>query len=233
MICKELIDLTHPLHEGVPTWSGRCGFRLEIRLDYDQGLRVHSFKSHAGIGTHMDAPSHFIPGGLNIDQIPLEHLLAPACVLDLREFAGPDFLVELRYVESYEKKYGPIPAGAVVIAFTGWDRYWNQPEKYRNPDKTGKMHFPGFSAACAEALSQRPIAGIGIDTLSPDGANKGFPVHLAMLGAGKYILENLAALERMPAKGAFILSLPIPLVGASESVIRAIALAFSDNPKIC
>lgn len=34
------VDLTHPLHEGIPTWSGGCGFRLEVKLDYPQGVRV-------------------------------------------------------------------------------------------------------------------------------------------------------------------------------------------------
>lgn len=56
-------DLTQPLSASVPTWNGSCGFCLEIKKDYDQMFRVQQVKMHAGVGTHMDAPSHRIQGG--------------------------------------------------------------------------------------------------------------------------------------------------------------------------
>lgn len=220
-----LVDLTHSLHEGVPTWSGGCGFRLEKKVDYAQGLLVHSVKSHAGVGTHMDSPSHFIPGGANIGQIPLQQCFVPACVLDLREKMDSDLFVSPQDIETYEGRYGKIPPNALVIARTGWEAFWNTPGRYRNPDSGGKMHFPGFSEAAAKALIQRNIAGIGIDTLSPDGSNvERFPVHLAILGAGKYILENLAHLDRIPPAGAYAICLPPKARDATESIVRVAAL---------
>jgi len=218
-----LVDLTHPLHEGAPTWTGRCGFRMEIRIDYDQGLRVQSYKSHAGIGTHIDAPSHFIPGGANVDQLHLEECFVPACVFDLRSRMDPRLSVSPSDVEAYEKTYGPIPQGALVIARTGWEQFWSDPEAYRNPDASGVIRFPTFSQQAAEMLLEKKIAGIGIDTLSPDGP-EAFPVHLAVLGAGKYILENLAYLDRLPPKGAFAICLPLKIKGATEAGVRAAAL---------
>ena len=219
-----LVDLTHPLHEGVPTWTGRCGFHLEIKIDYDQGLRAQTQRGHAGIGTHMDAPSHFVPGGANIGDIPLEQLIVPLSVLDLTGKLSPDLLVTPQDLLDYEKQYGPIAANSVVAAMTGWEKYWSQPERYRNPDDSGKMHYPGFTAAAARLLVERNVAGIGIDTLSPDGSNDGFPVHEAILGAGKYILENLAHLSRVPARGAFIIAFPPNIRDASEYTLRAAAL---------
>ncbi len=180
-----LVDLSHSLHEGVPTWSGGCGFRLEIKLDYEKGLRVQSIKSHAGVGTHMDAPSHFIPGGKNIGEMGIENFFVPACVLDLRHKRDPLLFVLPEDIESYEMRYGPIPKNALVIARTGWEEFWAEPLRYRNPDSTGKMRFPGFSKEAAEVLVHKKIAGIGIDTLSPDGSNPdAFPVHTTILGAG-------------------------------------------------
>ncbi len=219
-----VVDLTHPLHEGVPTWTGRCGFRLEIKIDYEEGLRAQTQRGHAGVGTHMDAPSHFVRGGANIGDIPLEKLIVPLCVLDLRNRLDPDLLVSPQDLSAYEAKYGAIPEGSLVCAMTGWEKYWNDPDRYRNPDEKGKMHFPGFSAESAAVLVERKVAGIGIDTLSPDGSNDGFPVHEIILGAGKYILENLAQLSRMPARGAFAIVFPPRTRDASESPIRAAGL---------
>ena len=220
-----LVDLTHSLHEGVPTWSGGCGFRLETKLDYPQGLRVQSIKSHAGVGTHMDAPSHFIPGGANVGEIDLENFVVPACVLDLRHKMDPDLFVSPQDIEAYETKYGSIPINSLVIARTGWEQFWVDPLRYRNPDAEGKMHFPGFSKEAAEVLLHKKIAGIGIDTLSPDGSNTdNFPVHKSVLGAGKYILENLAHLDLIPVSGSYIICLPPKFRDATEANLRVAAL---------
>lgn len=223
-----LVDLTHVLHEQIPTWSGGCGFRLEIKLDYDQGLRVQSLKSHAGVGTHIDAPSHFISGGRNIGDIPLEQLIVPACILDVRAEMAPDFFVRAGHIDRFEKQIGPIPPNALFIAWTGWDQFWSHPDKYRNPDAAGRMHFPGFAPDAAKALLQRNIAGIGIDTLSPDGSTNGagvrYPVHELVLGANKYIIENLTQLHQMPPLGAYAIALPPKARDATETGARVVGL---------
>jgi len=222
------VDLTHLLHEGIPTWSGGCGFRLEIKLDYDKGLRVQSVKSHAGVGTHLDAPSHFVAGGCNIGQIPLEQLIVPACVLDVTKEMEPDFFVRASHIEYFEKYIGPIPPNSLFIARTGWDQFWDRGENYRNADSQGRMHFPGFSLEAATLLLKRKIAGIGIDTLSPDGSINGpgihYPVHELILGAGKYIIENLTQLEKMPSLGAYVIALPPKVQEATETAARVVGL---------
>lgn len=220
----QLIDLTHDLDEKVPTWNGSCGFHQELKNDYAQGCRVYSIKCHAGIGTHMDAPSHFIPGGQDIAAIPLEELIVPAAVIDVRDQAHSDFFISPQDILNFEKKYGIIQPKSLVIGHTGWGRYWKDTDKYRSPDAQGKMHYPGFSAEAAQLLIERRIAGLGIDTLSPDGSHKSFPVHHIILGAGKYILENLANLDKMPPSGAYAIVLPIKVAAGTEAPIRAIAL---------
>ncbi|CAE7745146.1 PPIP5K1, partial [Symbiodinium pilosum] len=87
-----------------------------------------------------------------------------------------------------------------------------------HPDyKLPRMHFPGVSAEVAEWLVQcRDMAGLGIDTLSPDaGASEGFKTHHAVLGADRYIVENLN-LEGLPARGATVTVAPTALRGAPE-----------------
>lgn len=216
-------DLTHPLCSDAPTWNGSCGFCLDIQQDYDKVFRVQQIKMHAGVGTHMDAPSHRIKGGDSISDIPLEQLIVPICVINVSERAEADYEISTQDIEDYENKHGEIGQNSLVIGFTGWNRFWMNAERYRNEDVNGQMHFPAFSAQAAERLLKRDIAGIAIDTLSPDCLDKGYPVHRLILGAGKYIIENIADCSLIPPKGSYAIALPLR-TESTESPIRIIAL---------
>jgi kynurenine formamidase len=219
----KLIDLTQPLTAKSPTWNGSCGFCLEIKKDYDKMFRVHQIKMHAGIGTHLDAPSHRFEGGRSIAEIPLEQLIAPTCVIDVSHKAHADYAISAEDVLEYETAHGLIPQGSLVIGFTGWSRFWNDPQKYRNVDPAGQMHFPAFSKQAAELLLQRKIAGIAIDTLSPDCLDHTYPVHEILLGANIIIIENIADCSSIPARGAYMIALPL-MAESTESPLRVVAL---------
>lgn len=220
----KIVDLTQTLFKNVPTWGGSCGFCLEIKKDYDQLFRVNRLQMDAGIGTHMDAPCHLIKGGLAIEKIQIDQLITQACVIDVSTKIDADYEISIEDIEMYERTYGLIPKGSVVIAYTGWSRFWSDVVAYRNLDVNGQMHFPAFSAQAAEMLLTRDIAGIAIDTLSPDCLDSSFPVHRLILGAGKYIIENIGDCAQIPPKGAYIIALPLKLQDASESPLRLIAL---------
>lgn len=217
------VDLTHPLCSNVPTWNGSCGFCLETKKDYDQVFRVQQMKMHAGVGTHMDAPSHRIQGGLSISDIPVDQLIVPVCVIDVSERATADYEISVKDVEDYENMHGIIGRNSLVIAFTGWSRFWVDVEAYRNVDANGQMHFPAFSAQATEFLLKRNIAGIAIDTLSPDCLDVDFTVHKLILGAGKYIIENIAGCSQIPPRGSYAIALPLR-TESTESPIRIIVL---------
>lgn len=212
----KLIDLTHRLHPDIPTWSGSCGFCLEVKRDYDKTFRVQQMKMHAGIGTHMDAPSHRFEGGLSIADIPLDQLFAPIALFNVSPSAGEDFLLSCKEIEVYEALYGRIEPNSLAIVYTGWSRFWNDPAAYRRP-------APAVSEEAAQMLLERDIAGLAIDTLSPDRPDSDFPVHRVLLGAGKYIIENIADCSGVPPKGSLAIALPIAAEDASEAPIRIIA----------
>ena len=220
----KFIDLTYSIYKDMPSWNGRCGFSSEIKMDYDEGVRVMLYKCHAGIGTHMDSPSHFFEGAANIADVPVEDLIVPACIIDVSSKAHADYMIITKDIIDFEKQHGNIPERSLVVGYTGCGKRWPDVRAYRNPDETGHMHFPGFAADTAELLLERRCVGIGIDTLSPDGSNMEFPVHQHILGAGKYILENVANLELMPKVGAYIIALPIKVKEGTEAAIRAIGL---------
>ncbi len=219
-----ILDLTHPLSKHSPTWNGSCGFCLEIKKDYDRIFRVQQIKMHAGLGTHMDAPSHCIPGGASIADIPVHKLVSPACLIDVSHKASQDYAISKEDIFDYEKNYGTIRKGSLVIGYTGWDLFWTNPIKYRNVDAQGKMHFPSFSEEAAQILLQRDVGGIAIDTLSPDCSEDSFPVHTLFLGSGKYIIENIAECSKLPPKGAYVITLPLKAEEATEAPTRIIAL---------
>lgn len=218
-----LIDLTHPLSPEVPTWNGSCGFVLQVKKDYDQLFRVQKIEMHAGVGTHMDAPSHRFEGGNSIADIPLAKLFVAMCVIDVTEKADADYEVSLEDLQEYEATYGRIPPDALVIAYTGWDRFWNDPGRYRNEDEQGQMHFPAVSAQVAEVLVQRKTAGLAIDTLSPDCADQSYPVHRLLLGADQYIIENIANCAQIPPKGAYAIALPLR-ASSTEAPLRIVGV---------
>lgn len=220
MKIPEVIDLSHEVHPNIPTWSGQCGFRITVEMDYDEeGCRVMHYDMESGIGTHMDAPSHFNPNGENISDLDINTFVAPLCVIRVDSDSFPDIFVTPQNIKDYEAKHGKISPGSLVVADTGWAKHWNNPSKYRN-----KTHFPGFSVESAEVLLKRRIVGIGIDTLSPDGRNMNFPVHHLLLKKGKYIIENIANLPNVPDSGALAIALPPKIRGGTEAPIRLIAL---------
>ena len=215
-----LKDLTQPISRRAPTWNGSCGFCLEIKKDYDRTFRVQQMKMHAGVGTHMDAPSHRFEMGISIADIPLDQLLAPLCIIDVSKKADADYRISMEDVLAY----GTIPPNALIIGFTGWSRFWNNPNAYRNLDAKGEMHFPAFSKQAAAYLLERNIVGLGIDTLSPDCLDPEFAVHKLILGKGKYILENIGDCSEIPPKGAYAIALPLRAEECTECPIRLIAL---------
>jgi len=226
----DLVDLTHTLEENSPTWEGVSGFAAYIDVDYNDGARVMSYELFAGIGTHIDAPSHFIKDGETIDQIKLKKLFVKAFIIDVRKKVTYDdgYSVSVEDLKSFENKHGEIGENSLVIIYTGWSVRWPDSPAYRNPDADGKMHFPGISAKAVDYLLKKDVVGVGIDTLSPDGSDYEFPIHKKVLGAGKYIIENLTNLDKLPSTGAYIMVLPLKIARATEAPARVVGLIPND-----
>ncbi len=220
----QYIDLTHALSPDIPSWDGSCCFATHIATDYQDCkasnlFRVQKIEGMAGAGTHMDAPAHCFPDVQTIDAIPLVDLMTDCVVIRVDDKADENYLVTPDIIAAFEKEHGKIPANAFVIFYTGWDRYWKTPEKYRND-----LKFPSVHEDTAKMLLERNISGIGIDTLSPDARGIDFPVHRVILGAGKYIVENVANAKHLPPTGAKIMVLPMKIKDGTEAPVRLVAM---------
>ncbi|MBM3632002.1 MAG: cyclase family protein [Alphaproteobacteria bacterium] len=220
----KLIDLTHTLDNTIPTWNGGCGFNHDVHIDYsdcegEYQFRVMKVAMHAGIGTHMDAPSHCIPGGRSIHDFDINDLIMSCMVIDISDQCYERYSLSAQDVADFESKHGKIASGACVFVKTGWSEFWNTPLQYHN-----NHVFPSVSVEAAELLIERGVSAIGIDTLSPDRPEDGFKVHKTFLGADKIIIENVANLGSMPPTGSFVMVLPIKIKDGTEAPVRLVGL---------
>jgi kynurenine formamidase len=232
---KKLLDLTYPLDEQTVFWPTNKPFTWnkaawgKTANGYWYASADFSMSEHGG--THIDAPIHFGEGRFTVDEIPLQKLIAPAVVIDVRTAVEQDrdYRLTVCDVEVWESRHGRIPSGAVVLMLTEWGKRW--PDKHRylgtdTPSDPKTLHFPGFSKEAAEFLvTQRKVDGIGIDTPSIDyGPSQDFIVHQIVSSADKYGLENIANLDQLPPNGATLVSLPIKIKGGTGGPVRIMAI---------
>ena len=225
----KIVDLSYAINDKLVAWPGDDkAFEAKTNATVEKdGYYTRSFWMLEHYGTHLDAPIHFPPGKMTVDEIPADKLLGPAVVIDVQAESAKDadYRLTVERVARWEKEHGKIPAHAIVLLRTGWAARWPDSAKYRNQDAQGKMHFPGFSLEAAKVLRERNINGLGCDTLSIDyGASGDFPVHHEILGAGLYQLENLKDLRDLPESGAFLVVAPIKLEGGTGGPARVFAL---------
>jgi kynurenine formamidase len=169
----------------------------------------------------------------SVDQIPLQQLIGPGVMIDVRNSCerDRDHLVSVDELMSWENRYGRIPAGAIVLLNTGFGRFWPDRVRYmgtaeRGPEAVAALHFPGLHPQAARWLvDERTIGAIGLDTPSIDhGPSQTFEAHRILFEAGIPALENVAALDLLPALGFRVMALPMKIAGGSGGPVRIAAL---------
>ena len=226
---RDVVDLSHVLSPALPVYPGYKPISVRERFSVARdGFSANEVTFDEHTGTHLDAPSHFFANGVPAGRIAPGRLVAPLAVISIvdRVARDPDTLVSVEDVLEWEKRHGRLPAGAVVAMHAGWDSRVASPDRFLNRDAKGVMHAPGFSEPAARFLvDQREIAGLGVDTLSLDGgAAQTFVAHVAVLGAGKYGVELLANLGRVPPSGATVVIGAPAHAGATGGPARIFAL---------
>ncbi len=231
------VDLSYPFDENTIYWPTAESFRLDTVAEgmTDKGYyySAYSFCAAEHGGTHIDAPVHFAEGKNALEQIPLEQLIGPAVVVDVSEkaLADRDYLIQVSDFEAWEQATGRIPGGAIVLANTGSGRFWPDRAKYMGTEKRGEegvaeLHFPGLHPEAAKWLAEeRAIKAFGLDTPSIDyGQSTNFESHQALGAANIPGLENIANLDQLPAKGSWVVALPMLIRHGSGAPLRIVAL---------
>ena len=225
---RKVVDLTHTFSPTFPTFGGFPGISAKKVADYDKDkFNVHKYEIFEHAGTHLDAPLHVTKHGASSADIHAEQLVVPLIKVDIRAKAeqNPDAQLTIDDLKAWEKKHGRIPRRSCVAMDSGWERHVSG-KKFRNADDKGGMHFPGFHAETADFLiNRRGAMGIAVDTLSLDhGPSPDFAMHYEWLPQGKWGIECVANLRRVPAKGAVLVVGVQKIEGGTGGLTRVIAL---------
>ncbi len=222
----QVIDLTQPLHKDIPIWPGDPKFSMTIVSNPEKdGYTLNELKIGEHTGTHIGAPSHFIPSGPSIDQVLPDNLIVPAVKIPVIPQCkrNSDYLVSKEDIINWENSNQKISAKSVVLFETGWSLYWQEPAKYLGNNTSG-MHFPGITESAMQHLITRNITGVGIDTAGIDGGqSQNFAVNHLAAQYKIYHLENLTHLEKLTETGITLFIGALPLHNGSGSPCRVLA----------
>lgn len=236
-----IVDLTQLLSEDTPLlvlpepFGQTAAFsRQEISCYDDRGVawRWNNFTMGEHTGTHFDPPVHWVTGkdlaDNTVDRVPPQRLVAPAVVLDFSAecAADADFLLTADHIKAWEATHGAIPAGAWALFRTDWSK--RAPDAYTNRREDG-AHTPGPAPDAIEYLIARDVLGFGVETIGTDAGQAHlltppYPAHSLLHGAGKYGLQCLENLDRLPPTGAIVVAAPLKIRDGTGSPLRVLAL---------
>lgn len=209
-----LYDISRTISPDTIVWEGDPlpGVQRVQSLDSGDSYNLTRLDISAHTATHVDAPLHFIPGGAAVDSLPLDVLAGPAWVAHIPLY---------REITAEDLEQAAVPPGVTrLLLKTGSD-----PE-VRPADAPGgfQTRFAGLALDGAAWCIRRGVRLVGIDTISIEGYDSimaGSQVHVALLGAGVVIVENLELSAVTP--GAYrLVCLPLKVAGADGAPARAI-----------
>jgi arylformamidase len=193
----------------MPVWPGDPPLILEPLKSIADGAHanVSRLACSVHVGTHIDAPRHFIDGAKGVDKLSLNVLMGRAYVINLPEA----LVIDAAILESA----GIPPRTRRVLFKTRNSRYWAMGERQFQKD------FVAIDASGAQWLVRKRVQLVGVDYLSVAPFDHGIQTHKILLGAGTVIVEGLNLSE--VSQGRYKLyCLPIKLIGSDGAPARAI-----------
>jgi len=237
----EIVDCTQPLSESTPViqlpppFANTPGLSREAISHYDDrgpAWAWYTLTIGEHVGTHLDAPIHWVTGkdGADVGSLGPGQLIGPACVIDKTTETEADngYLLTVADLEAWEADNGRIPDGAWVLLRTGWQSRAQDQDAFLNAGDTGPQ-TPGPDVEASRWLAEtRQILGFGTETVGIDAGaahsfDPPFPLHNFLLGGGRLGLTQLANLDRLPLTGALLVVSPLRLVGGTGSPSRVFA----------
>jgi arylformamidase len=208
----KIFDISLTISPELPIWPGDPSIELEQVESMDAGAHANVSRLSAGvhIGTHVDAPHHFMNDGRTIEQLSLEVLTGPCYVTQL-----PD---GVESITADALNGMSLPAETKRILFgTSNSRLWSRGETEFQED------FVAVAEDGAGWLVEYGIQLVGVDYLSVAPYGDSVPTHRILLEAGVIVLEGLD-LSAVPRGFYELYCLPLKLLGAEGAPARAILI---------
>lgn len=210
-------DLSTLMHAGMPypSYFPAPEFTVVSRADGGATPQVTQFSVCTHMGTHVDSPAHFLPGGKTLHDFPLERFMTSAVVWPVDRGAG-----EAIPASDLVAARPAVAPGEAVLLCTGWGAKWGTPEYGDHPH---------LSEAAARWLVDQGIGLLGMDVMTPDcpvaarPAGYAHPIHHLLLGADVLIVENMVGLEPLAGRRVELHALPIRLDADDGAPVRAVA----------
>jgi kynurenine formamidase len=204
-----------PIIQLPPPFANTAGFALQEISRYDDrgpAWYWNNFSAGEHVGTHFDAPVHWVTGqdGLDVSQVPAAQLVAPAVVIDKSAECAkdPDYLLEVDDVRTWESEHGPLPANGMAALPDRLGRPLRRPAGLPQRERDRAAH--PWHLGRVRPLARRGVAGVPASASRPSAPTPArphsfdppFPCHSFLLGAGKLGLTQLQNVARLPATGA-------------------------------
>ncbi len=211
------VDLSHPLTEESPYWSGMPDGAVNLNqvvVDFDSEYNlqcmVHTFPGQ--FGTHIDFPGHFIPGKRLLKDFDIKEVCLPMVVIDLSAKVAENinYGIAVEDIEEFEAANGRIPEGSFVAMRTDWSKRWPDMDALSGFDADGNENFPGWTMPALKLLiEERGIAGIGHETLDTDSSEAcaaagDLACERYLLDHDRFQLEVMTNLDQLPPTGAIL-----------------------------
>ena len=212
-----IYDISVPLSGTTPTYPSDPAIEIQSWSDLGRGDRANVSLLHFGAhsGTHVDAPAHFMAGGLKVDALPLEKLLGEVTVVEVP--------LDVRAIDADLVSRNCNQATQRVLFKTRNSGFWN------NPEAGFRTDYTYLEPAAARRLTEIGIQLVGIDYLSIEQyESERFETHLILLSSGVVILEGVD-LQNVSAGRYELICLPLRIAGGSgdgapaRAILRTLA----------
>ena len=235
----ELVDLTHPLDNDSPYWSGIPEGSVELgKVCFDWGnpmldCLIQTFKFPGQFGTHIDFPAHFVKGAAGSDAYGATSMIYPLCVVDINAKVKGDvhYAATADDIKAYEKIYGAIPDGAFVALYSGWAKHWPDMNAISGIADDGSENFPGWSLDALKYIYEtRNAAANGHETLDTDASVEAakagdLACERYLLSKGKLQVEVMTNLDKVAPAGALLFVAWPNITGATGLPARLLAIS--------
>lgn len=202
---NEVFDISITIQEGMLSFPGDTIPEIERIKEIEKaGYNLSKMQVSVHVGTHADAPTHFVKGGKYIDEIKPERFMGETQVIEIKN-ENKITKAELKELEIKSDK----------LLFKTFNSEYLKEDSFNE-------NFVYMTRQAAEYLVDLGVKLIGIDYLTIESlTSKDFAVHKLLLGNDVIILEAVNLIDIEP--GLYnLLAFPLKLQNCEASPIRAL-----------